>query len=85
MFPTLFEETHSEEQLKKDKHEHKVIPRKSIINLIISSTFSLEYEDDYEYEFIALSTRFRLAGRKFLKCVCSELCPRTRGRPRTPI
>ena len=35
MFPALFEETRSEEQLKKDKHERKVIPCKEIINLFI--------------------------------------------------
>ena len=28
------------------------------------ATFRLEYKDDYEYEFIVLGIRFRLAGRK---------------------
>ena len=46
------------------------------------ATFRLEYEDDYVYEFTVLSMRFSLAGRKVLKCTCSELCPRTRSRPR---
>ena len=49
------------------------------------ATFGLEYEDDYEYEFSVLSTRFRFEGRKFSKCACSEHKTRTRSRPRTPI
>ena len=49
------------------------------------ATFRLQYEDDYEYEFSVLSTRFRFGGRKFSKCACSELKTRTRSRPRTPI
>ena len=51
----------------------------------ILGTFRLQYEDDYEYEFSVLSTRFRFGGRKFSKCACSELKTRTRRRPRTPI
>ena len=49
------------------------------------ATFRLEYEDDYEYEFTVLSMRFRLEGRNFSKCACSEPKTRTRSRPRTPI
>ena len=49
------------------------------------ATFRLEYEDDYEYEFTVLRMHFRLAGQKFSTCACSEFCPRTRSRPRTPI
>ena len=37
------------------------------------ATFRLEHEDDYYFEFTVLSTRFRLAGRKFSNCACSEL------------
>ena len=37
------------------------------------ATFRLQNEDDYEYEFSVLSTRFRFGGRKFSKCACSEL------------
>ena len=48
-------------------------------------TFRLQYEDDYEYEFSVLSTRFRFGGRKFSKCVCSELKTLTHSHPRTPI
>ena len=51
----------------------------------ILATFRLQYEDDYEYEFSVMSTRFRLEGRKCSKCACSELKTRTRSRPRTPI
>ena len=54
--------------------------------LILSTriaSFRLQYEDDYEYEFSVLSTRFRFGGRKFSKCACSELKTRTRSRPRT--
>ena len=29
------------------------------------ATFRLEYEDDYEYEFSVLSTRFRFGGENF--------------------
>ena len=47
------------------------------------AAFRLQYEDDYEYEFSVLSTRFRFGGRKFSKCACSELKTRTRSRPRT--
>ena len=36
------------------------------------ATFRLQYEDEYEYEFSVLSTRFRFGGRKFSKCACSE-------------
>ena len=49
------------------------------------ATFRLQYEDDYEYEFSVLSTRFKFEGRKLSKCACSELETRTRSRPRTPI
>ena len=49
------------------------------------ATFRLQYEDDYEYEFSVLSTRFWFGGRKFSKCACSELKTRARSRPRTPI
>ena len=42
------------------------------------ATFRLEYEDDYEYKFSVLSTRFRFGGRKFSKCECSEFKTRTR-------
>ena len=49
------------------------------------ATFRLQYEDDYEYEFSVLSTRFRFGGPKLSKCACSELKTRTRSRPRTPI
>ena len=48
-------------------------------------TVRLQYEDDYEYEFSVLSTRFWFGGRKFSKCACSELKTRARSRPRTPI
>jgi len=44
------------------------------------ATYRLRYEDDYEYEFSVLTTRFRFGGRKFSKCACSEL----KTRPRTP-
>ena len=37
------------------------------------ATFRLEYEDDYEYEFTVLNTRFRLPSRIFSNCACSEL------------
>ena len=49
------------------------------------ATFRLQYEDDDEYEFYVLSTRFRFGGRNFSKCACSELKTRTRSRPRTLI
>ena len=49
------------------------------------NAFRLQYEDDYEYEFFVLSTRFRFGERKFSKCACSEFKTRTRSRPRTPI
>mgnify|MGYP007058634834 CR=1 FL=1 len=49
------------------------------------ATFRLQYEDDYEYEFSVLSTRFRFGGRKFSKCACSEIKTRARSRPRTAI
>ena len=49
------------------------------------ATLRLQYDDDYEYEFAVLSTRFRFGGRKFSKCACSELKTRSRSRPRTPI
>ena len=49
------------------------------------ATFRLQYEDDYEYEFSVLSTRFRFGGRNLSKCACSELKTRTCSRPRTPI
>ena len=51
----------------------------------ILATFRLQYEDDYEYEFSVLSTRFRFGWRKLSKSACSELKTRTRSRPRTPI
>ena len=37
------------------------------------ATFRLQYEDDYEYEYSVLSTRFRFDGRNFSNCACSEL------------
>ena len=49
------------------------------------ATFRLQCEDDYEYEFSLLNTRFRFGGRKFSKCASSELKTRTRSRPRSPI
>ena len=42
-------------------------------NYVTRSPGRLQYEDDYEYEFSVLSTRFRFDGRKFSKCACSEL------------
>ena len=59
--------------------------RRLCLSSLILATFRLQYEDDYEYEFSVLSTRFRFGGRKFSKCACSELKTRTRSRPRTPI
>ena len=64
---------------RKKKHEDLLSSVKSLINLQNRSfyvghfTFRLQYEDDYEYEFAVLSTRFRFDGRKFSKCACSEL------------
>ena len=51
----------------------------------ILATFRLQYEEDYEYEFSVLSTRFRFEGQKCSKCACWELKTRTSSRPRTPI
>ena len=51
----------------------------------VIATFRLQYENDYEYEFSVLSTRFRFGGRKFSKGACSEFKTRTHSRPRTPI
>ena len=44
-----------------------------VVVVAVLATFRLEYEDDYEYEFTVLSMRFRLTGRKFSICACSEL------------
>ena len=57
----------------------------SAVQYVVLATFRLQYEDDYEYEFSVLSTRFRFGGRKFSKCACSELKTRSHSRPRTPI
>ena len=51
----------------------------------VLATFRLQYEDDYEYVFSVLSTRFKFGGRKFSKRACSELKTRTHRRPRTAI
>ena len=59
------------------------IPNRLAGSLIVLATFRLQYEDDCEYEFSVLSTRFRFGGRKFSKCACSELKTRSRSRPRT--
>ena len=45
--------------------------------LMLIATFRLQYEDDYEYDFSVLSTRFRFGGRKLSKCACSEFKTRT--------
>ena len=37
----------------------------SAVEPITVATFRLQYEDDYEYEFSVLSTRFRLEGENF--------------------
>ena len=50
-----------------------VIVGKMHCRAFLIATFRLQYEDDYEYEFSVLSTRFRFDGRKFSKCACSEL------------
>lgn len=51
-----------------------------------TATFRLEYDDDYKYEFSALSTRCRFGGRNFSKCACLKLkSSRTCSRRRTPI
>ena len=57
----------------------------NLVSSELIATFRLECEDDYEYEFSVLSTRFRFGGREISKCACSELETRTRSRPRTPI
>ena len=52
-------------------------PRKTVAKdlspEVTLATFRLQYEDDYDYEFSVLSTRFRFGWRKFSKCACSEL------------
>ena len=53
--------------------------------LFIQATFRLQYEDDYEYEFSVLSTRFKFGRQIISKRACSKLETRTRSRPRTPI
>ena len=59
--------------------------RKQSATTNMLATFRLQYEDDYQYEFSVLSTRFRFGGRRLLKCACSELKTRTRSRPRSQI
>ena len=59
--------------------------RKQSATTNMLATFRLQYEDDYQYEFSVLSTGFRLGGRKFSKCACSELKTSTRSHPGTPI
>ena len=54
---------------------------RSSVDILTLATFRLQCEDDYEYEFSVLSTRYRFGGRKFSKCACSELKTRTRCRP----
>ena len=51
---------------------------RSCMSLVVNyqntmATFRLEYEDDYKYEFTALSTRFWLAGRKNFKLVLDAI------------
>ena len=59
-----------------------LIPLRLPLHGLSVATFRLEYEDDYEYEFSVLSTRFRFEGQKFSKCACSEHKIRTQSEGR---
>lgn len=53
---------------------------------LVSCRILLAIGDKVPYTVLNLQeeNNFRFGGRKFLKCVCSELESRTRSRPRTP-
>ena len=68
----------------KTKYQTSGEPCKLVLIFVLTATFGLEHEDDYENEFSVLSTRFRFGGRKISKCACSELIGRSYSRHRTP-
>lgn len=60
------------------KNSNEPLSNAYCVGDVILGTFRLDYEDDYEQEFLYCARAFdRFGGRLFSKCACSELKPRT--------